>query len=310
MAEHWDGSKWIEWALPDVGSNQNTLLGVSELPNGHTWAVGYATDAAYTDQTLVEYWNGTTWSVIPSPSPGAQRSILYAVSANSDTDVWAVGADMDAAGTWHSLAEHWNGSAWSTSPTVDSGAGGNLLFGVHAVSGGSVYAVGNASGSAFPDQALIEHWDGTKWTVLKSPADSTESLMAYGVTGNDSALTVVGNRGSDTAPFTTFTASGAPASLALATTPNATGENNLYATTTAANGTVYAVGWSVDPSTGVYDTEALHESGGTWTLDTAPDPGNGTNGFAGVAAVPGGGVWAVGVTSAKANNSSLIAYHC
>ena len=29
-----------------------------------------------------------------------------------------------------------------------------------------------------------------------------------------------------------------------------------------------------------------------------------------VAAVPGGGVWAVGATSNKANNSTLIAYHC
>ena len=134
--------------------------------------------------------------------------------------------------------------------------------------------------------------------------------MAYGVTGNDSALTLVGNRGGESVPFTTFAASGAPAGLALATTLDATGENDVCAITTAADGAVYAVGWSVDPSTGVYDSEALHDSGGTWTLDTAPDPGNGTNGFAGVAAVPGGGVWAVGVTSNTANNSTLIAYHC
>jgi hypothetical protein len=310
MGQHWNGKTWTEWALPEVGSNQNTLLGVSELANGHTWAVGYATDAAYTDQTLIEYFNGTTWSVIPSLSPGAQRSILSAVAAISDSDVWAVGADMDAAGTWHTLAEHWNGSAWSLSPSLDADASGNLLFGVHAVSAGSVYAVGERSGAAFPDQALIEHWDGTKWTVLASPPDGTESLMGYGVTGTDGALTIVGDRGSDTAPFTTLAASGAPASLSLASTPNATGENNLYATATAADGTVYAVGWSVDPSAGVYLSEVLHQSGGTWTLDAAPDPGTGANGFAGVAAVPGGGVWAVGVTSAKANNSTLIAYHC
>jgi hypothetical protein len=309
MAEHWDGTAWTEYALPEVGANQNTLMGVSELTNGHTWAVGYYTNANYVDQTLIEYWNGSTWSVVPSPSPGAQRSILTGVAAISDTDVWAVGEQMDSAGTWHTITEHWDGSAWSVVPAVDPGSGGNEFFGVHAVSGTSVYAVGEQSAS-FPDKALIEHWDGSKWSVLNSPADSTESLMPYGVTGSDSALTIVGNRGSDTAPFTTLAAAGAPSSLSLATTPNAAGENNLYATTTAADGSVYAVGWSVDPSTGVYLSEVLHGVNGQWSLDTTPNPGSGGNGFAGVTAVPGGGAWAVGVTSNKANNSTLIAYHC
>lgn len=311
MAEHWDGTAWTEYALPDVGSNQNTLLGVSELPNGHTWAVGYYTDANYVDRSLIESWDGTNWSVASSPSPGVQRTILWGTAAVSDTDVWAVGAEMDAASVWHSLAEHFDGTSWTVSPTVDPDPSGNVLFGIHAVSSGSVYAVGERSATAFPDHALIEHWNGSTWSVLTSPPDSTESLMAYAVTGSDSALTIVGNRGSDTAPFTTMVGAGSPASLSLQTTPNVTGENNLYSVTTAADGSIYAAGWSVDPSTGVYLTEVLHAVSGQWSVDTtAPNPGSGTNGFAGLAAVPGGGVWAVGVTSNKANNSALIAYHC
>ncbi|HEX6392509.1 MAG TPA: alkaline phosphatase family protein [Acidimicrobiales bacterium] len=310
MAEHWDGKAWTEYGLPNVGSNQNTLFGVSELSTGHTWAVGYYTNANYVDQTLIEHYDGTTWSVIPSPSPGTQRNILYSVGAISDTDVWAVGAQMDANGTWHTLAEHWDGNTWSAVPSVDPDSGGNLFFGIKAASPNSVYAVGERSGSGFPDKALIEHWDGSKWSVLTAPADPTESLMAYAVTGNDSTLAVVGNRGSDTAPFTTFVATGAPASLSLQTTPNATGENNLYAATTAADGSTYAAGWSVDPNTGVYLSEILHGIGGQWTIDATPNPGSGSNGFAGITAVPGGGIWAVGVTSNKANNSTLIAHHC
>ena len=310
MAEHWDGTRWTEYPLPNVGSNQNTLFGVSTLATGHAWAVGYYTNKNYIDQTLVQQWDGTAWHVIPSPSPGAQRNILSGVAANSDSDVWAVGAQMDAAGTWHTLAEHYDGTSWTVVPPIDAGTGGNLLFGVKAVSGTSVYAVGEESGSAFPDQALVEHWDGTRWTVLPSPADSTESLVAYGVTGNDAALTAAGIRATDTAPFTTLVAAGAPATLGLVTTPNATGENDLYATTTAADGTVYASGWSVDPSTGVYESLIEHGSAGSWSIDTTPNPGSGTNGFAGIGAVPGGGVWAAGVTSNKANNSTLIAFHC
>ncbi len=41
-----------------------------------------------------------------------------------------------------------------------------------------------------------------------------------------------------------------------------------------------------------------------------PDPGTGDNGFAAVTAVPGGGLWAVGVTSGKGNNSTFTAHHC
>jgi hypothetical protein len=310
MAEHWDGSAWTEYALPNVGSNQNTLLGVSELPNGHTWAVGYDTNANYGDQTLIEHYDGTNWSVVPSPSPGAQRNILNGIAAISDTDVWAIGTQWDGAGTAHSLTEHWDGTRWSVVSSADPGTGGNVLFGVKAVASNSVYAVGQQSGSGFPDKALVEHWDGSKWSVLNSPADNTESLIGYGVTGNDSNLNVAGIRENDTAPFTTMVAGGAPSSLALQNTPNATGENNLYAATTAADGSTYASGWSVDPATGVYLSEILHGVNGQWSIDSTPNPGSGSNGFAGITAIPGGGLWAVGATSNKANNSTFIAYHC
>lgn len=144
---------------------------------------------------------------MPSPNPGTQRDILTGVAAISDNDVWVVDQQTDSAETWHTLAEHWDDTSWSVVPTVDSGTGGNEFYGVHTVASNSVYAVGDESGSSFPDQALIEHWDGSTWSVLPSPADSTESLEAFGVTGSDSALTVAGNREDDTAPFTTFAAS-------------------------------------------------------------------------------------------------------
>ncbi len=186
MAEHWDGSTWSEYPLPNVGANQNTLLSDSELATGNTWAVGYYLDANWVDQTLVEHWNGTTWTVIPSPSPGSQGNIFYSVAALSDSDVWAVGLQLDANGNSHPLAEHWNGTSWSVAPTVDPNGGGNALYALRAASSNSVYAVGQ-TGSAFPSQALVEHWDGTKWSQLASPADPAESLTTLGLTGSDTA---------------------------------------------------------------------------------------------------------------------------
>jgi len=221
MAEHWNGQNWTEYPLPDVGLNENTLLGVSELPSGHAWAVGYYVSADYAQQTLIEHWDGTSWSVVPSPSPGAAQDILYGVAALSDSDVWAAGGYQDASRVWHTLAEHWNGSFWSVVPTANPGSSGNQFYAVTAVSPSSVYATGQEAGSGFPGQALVEHWNGSSWSALSPPADSAESLDPFGVTGADSSLTVVGARESDTAPFTTLVAAGRPSNLSLVTSPNA-----------------------------------------------------------------------------------------
>jgi len=310
MAEHWDGSTWSEYPLPNVGVNQNTLLGVSELPSGSAWAAGYDLDANWVDQTLIEHWDGSTWTVIPSPSPGAQGNILYGIAALSDNDVWAVGLTLDANGGTHTLAEHWNGTSWSVVPAPDPNGGGNALYALNAVSSSSVYAVGQ-TGAAFPSQALIEHWNGKTWSQLAAPADAAESLTTLGVTGSDSSLSIVGNRESDTAPYTTEVATGAPSSVFLVTSPNnGTGENDLFGVTTAADGSEYAAGWFVDPTSGNYLSLIEHQSGGTWSVQPTPDPGTGTNGFASITAIPGGGLWAVGNFSNSGNNATLIAHHC
>jgi hypothetical protein len=308
MGEHFDGSSWTEFPLPNVGPNENSLLSVSVLPSGQAWAVGYFVNAEYQQQTLVEHYDGTRWSVVSSPSPGGRQNILYGVGAVTDGDVWAVGADQDAStnGTWHTLAEHWDGTAWTTVPSMDPGSSGNQFYAVTAVSSTSVYATGQQAGSGFPSSALTEHWDGTSWSVLSTPADPSETLTPYAVTGSDNALTIAGDRENSINPYTTMVASGAPDGLSLVATPNASsGEQDLFAATTAADGSTYAAGWFIDSE----QTLIEHGVSGHWSIDTTPDPGTGDNGFAGIAAVPGGGLWAVGVTANNGNLSTLIAYH-
>jgi hypothetical protein len=245
----------------------------------------------------------------PSRTGGASGTSLYSVAALSDSDVWAAGVQFDANGVVHPLTEHWNGTSWSVVPAVDPGGGQNTLFAMHAVSSTGVYAVGQ-TGTAFPSQALVEHWDGTKWSQLPSPADPTESLTALGLTGSDTALTLVGDRENGTAPYTTEVATGSPSSLALITSPSNAGENDLFGAKTANDGSSYAVGWSVDPSTDNSVSLIEHGVNGTWSIDTTPNPGSGSNGFNSVTAIPGGGLWAVGIFSNKGNNVSLVAHHC
>ena len=76
---------WTAVATPNVGSSlPNALNGVSALSPTSAWSVGHSYSgalAAY--RTLVERWNGTGWSVVPSPNATSAYNELYDVAALS-----------------------------------------------------------------------------------------------------------------------------------------------------------------------------------------------------------------------------------
>ena len=314
LAEHFDGTRWTAFPLPDVGVEENVLLAVSMPSAGKAWAVGYFVNGSFEQQTLVQHFDGSAWSVVPSPSPGAEQNILFGVAAISDSDVWAVGGEQDANGLWHTLTEHWDGSAWSVVNAVDAGLNGNQFYAVSAIAANDIYAVGQQAGAGFPNQALVEHWNGHSWSVVSSPADQSASALPLGLTATASSLVVVGQQETDTAPYTTYAAAAGSGALSIASTPNAgTGENDLFAAATAADGSTWAVGWDIDTATGNHDPLVLQSIRGVWSLVATPSLAGGSDsGLAAVTAIPGGGLWAVGVTAAAngaGNYSTLIEYH-
>jgi len=312
LAHHFDGARWTAFPLPNVGVQENVLYAVSMPITGKAWAAGYYVSGKFVQQTLMEHFDGNVWSVVPSPSPGALQNILFGVTAITDSDVWAVGGEQDASGLWHTLTEHWDGSTWSVVNAVDAGSSGNQFYAVKALATDDVYAVGQQAGAAFPNQALVEHWNGKAWSVVSSPADASASALPLGVTATSSTLTFVGQQESDTAPYTNYVAAGSPGAESIQTTPNAgTGENDLFAAATAADGSTWAVGWDIDTNTGNHDPLILQGKNGVWSLVSSPTIGKGSDtGFAAITAIPGGGMWAVGVTAkAGGNYATLIEFH-
>src|SRR5262249_53922814 len=64
------------------------------------WAVGFTATSNFVDQTLIEQWNGSNWSVVPSPSPSTIFNILNAAAADKTTgQAWAVGTSATPAST-------------------------------------------------------------------------------------------------------------------------------------------------------------------------------------------------------------------
>ena len=67
--------------------------------------------------TLIERWNGATWSIVPSPNqPLAADSALAGVACVSSTSCFAVG-NYDNQIVTNTLTEHWDGTTWTIVPS-------------------------------------------------------------------------------------------------------------------------------------------------------------------------------------------------
>src|SRR5206468_2068970 len=92
LAMHWDGTGWAVVTSPNAGPGANYLRAISALSTRDIWAVGnYSPGGLGAYQTLTEHWDGTQWTLVPSPSPSAGNSYLRGVQALSPNDAWAVG---------------------------------------------------------------------------------------------------------------------------------------------------------------------------------------------------------------------------
>src|SRR5205085_10280583 len=110
---HWDGQAWTRVPSPNIGTvyDGNVLLGIDAVSSNDVWAVGYVDTDAPGTLTLIEHWNGSQWSIVPSPSVPNTDNKLESVSAISTNDVWAVGYYLEVIGDggWErTLTLHWD----------------------------------------------------------------------------------------------------------------------------------------------------------------------------------------------------------
>ena len=176
LVERWNGSTWSVDASPDTGpALANDLYGVSCSSASMCTAVGSA-DTGTAIQTLVEQWNGTSWSIVASPDtdPGSDQ-LLVDVSCTSATACTAVGSAGTLAGTTITLVETWDGTTWSIVPSPNTGAGGvSELNSVSCPSATSCTSVGDFF-TGTVSQTLVEQWNGTTWSIVASPVPSTSA---------------------------------------------------------------------------------------------------------------------------------------
>jgi hypothetical protein len=133
----------------------------------------------YVQVPPVEVWDGTTWSIEPTPLvTGGGKGVLLAVSCTSARFCMAVGL---AGGTSGVVAEMWDGVSWTTlAAPVPSQSAQAGLNSVSCTSAAACTAVGSTSDMLGAEMPLVERWDGAGWTLqaTPSPAGAPRSTLA------------------------------------------------------------------------------------------------------------------------------------
>jgi hypothetical protein len=191
LVETWNGTSWTLNATPPLPAGDGGgFFDISCVNGSDCWAVGTELNESAGGgnpiATLIENWNGTAWSIVPSPTPTGARvagAILQSVSCASASSCMAVGYSTGGSMglNLNDLIEQWNGAAWTIVPGPPTGQTYDQLTNVHCLAADDCWAVGNAGpkqqssnflpifpGGAPGDQGLIEHWDGATWSVVPS----------------------------------------------------------------------------------------------------------------------------------------------
>jgi plastocyanin len=295
LTEHWNGTAWSIVPSPVVGEGYDILGSVAALGPDDVWAVGSHQPLTGTAEPLAMHWDGSTWRLAKTPSPGSDDSRLLGVATYDSNDVWAVGTATGS--TQRALVLHWDGQAWNSAalPRLDGAA---TLRDVAVESPNDAWAVGTlvANDGGHDSTPLILHWDGFTWNQVIAPTIAgSSSLSGVSATSGADAWAVgqIGVGATSTTPFALHWDGRAWSEVATSEPPSSSAE--LVAVASSGASDVWAVGSYVGPGGVKHLTLIEHWDGAKWqTVTSADAKAHQFNTLTDVTSIPGSGLWAAG----------------
>jgi hypothetical protein len=297
VAEHWDGSSWTQVPVPaPANTSKSYLNAVAAVSADDVWAVGAEVSSSSGGQlTLIEHWDGSSWSVVPSPSLGSDLNMLDSVTAVSAGNVWAVGNGY-VNGIIVTEIQHWNGAGWMivSSPNV-AGVNANQLNQITVVSARNIWAVGYWAELNIQYSTLAEHWNGTTWSIVKTPKIAVDNYDLQGVSAVSARdVLAVGSTWNNTTQRFQALAERWNGTrwrrVAVGSPPLPT---FLFVPTALSASDAWCDGWFETPSGGEMPMTE-HWNGTSWQPVSAPAPTSTYSNLIGIAAISADDVWAVG----------------
>jgi hypothetical protein len=157
--------------------------GVSCPTDGMCIAVGSAQNKQYMRSGLIERWNGSQWQIMSAPGLSARRphpvflQDVSCVSAQSCVLIGSRDDDSSHPNPPTALSERWNGQRWQA-VTVANAPAGIELTSLSCASATRCIAVGSTEPGGLTSRAVIERYDGRRWSVsYRAPAGIAGSML-------------------------------------------------------------------------------------------------------------------------------------
>jgi hypothetical protein len=227
---------------------------------------------------------GSSFQVVPTPNENS-NSELFAASASSPNDIWAVGQSTI----------HFDGTKWTAFPApMIKGDNNSFLQGVVAISPTLAWAAGNVADGAHSGQ-VIEQWNGTEWRLFPGPKfgkkDQAHVFAMTSSSANDVwAIGSLVNRGNGLVSSLFEHWNG----TAWTATTVESDNQFLFGASADATNDAWAVGFKGSDNIG---TSAMHWDGMNWKSVATLNVGEGANKLNAVLALAPNNVWAVGFST-------------
>jgi len=246
--------------------------------------------------------NSGIWSVVTAPSPGAAQNTLFGIAAMPAGGVWAVGDRVSPPSSRFvaPLVEHWTGSRWVAK--VLPGDQTNLLA-AYAPARNNLWSVGFFQvASGVETVPVIDHFNGTTWTIVRSPRPDFSVLS--GIAGTSASdIWATGRQFHHGRAISIIEHYDGRQWTRMTSPSPVTDYMDLGAIAAISPGNVWVAGDYRD-SGSVFRTLVEHYDGHAWSIVPSPNLGKGNN-YLTALTVLDGMPWAVGRAKDGANNRPL-----
>ena len=284
----WNGTKWSVVSSPNVSAQNNRLFSVSCASTSFCMAVGFYTGNAQASQTLVEQWNGSTWSVVTSPDTSStDDDILYSVSCPTPSFCAAAGNWDTGTSVTQTLIENWSAGQWQIRATPNVGSQQyNWLRGVSCSAAASCMATGMVNTTAGL-QTLVLNWNGTSWSLISSPNNGSTGSLLVGVSCVTSSFCVaVGDYEQTSGNEQTLIETWNGTAWGIASSPNVGSlADQLVGVSCISTTSCDAIGNYQAASPYPFDTLIESWNGTVWSVVSSPNPSTVENLLNGVSCV-------------------------
>lgn len=132
--------------------------------------------------TLIEHFDGTRWTIVPSPDPGTTGDVLYSVKAPGRNAAWAVGEEYDDGPLDRALTLEWDGEKWTRSTGPGERRSTTRLLSLAADGAGNVYGAGEAETDFRRTAALSESASASqRWSIERNLQKGESDNHFYGI---------------------------------------------------------------------------------------------------------------------------------